>query len=72
MEPFIVTIHDINYQISLHSAFPRLFNVHNNSVDYTIGKTDAGNWVYIKHEPRSAIIPLEEIGMAIDALLAEE
>ncbi|WP_419701769.1 hypothetical protein [Mucilaginibacter sp. NFX135] len=72
MEPFIVTINNVDYQVSLHSAFPRLFDVYNKNINYTIGKTDAGNWVYIKHEPSSAVIPLEQIGMVIDEHLPEE
>jgi hypothetical protein len=71
VEPFTVTIDGVNYQVSLHSAFPRLFDVFNKDVNYTIGKTDAGNWVYIKHEPLSAIIPITEIGDAIDDHVAE-
>ena len=72
MEYFVVTINNIDYRVSLHSVFPRLFDVYNKSINYTIGKTDAGNWVYIKHEPSSAVIPLEQIGMAIDVHFAEE
>ena len=71
MEPFTVTIDEVNYQVSLHSAFPKLFDVFNQYINYTIGKTDAGNWVYIKHEPVSAMIPIEQIGEAIDEHLAE-
>lgn len=72
MEYFVVTINNIDYQVSLHSAFPRLFDIYNKSINYTIGKTDAGNWVYIKHEPSSAVIPMEQIGMAIDEHFANE
>ncbi len=72
MESFVITINNIAYQVSLHSVFPQLFNVYNKNINYTIGKTDAGNWVYIKHEPLSAVIPLEQIGVAIDEHFAEE
>ncbi|NHA04066.1 hypothetical protein G7092_09675 [Mucilaginibacter sp. HC2] len=72
MESFVITINNIAYQVSLHSVFPKLFNVYNKNINYTIGKTDAGNWVYIKHEPLSAVIPLEQIGVAIDEHFAEE
>jgi hypothetical protein len=72
VEPFTVTIDEVDYQVSLHSGFPRLFDVFNRDINYTIGKTDAGNWVYIKHEPSSAVIPLEQIGVAIDDRLAED
>ncbi|MDN3547222.1 hypothetical protein [Mucilaginibacter aquaedulcis] len=71
MEPFTVTIDKIDYQVSLHSGFPKLFDVFNLNVNYTIGKTDAGNWVYIKHEPLTAVIPLEQIGAAIDDHLVD-
>ena len=71
MEPFTITINEADYRVSLHSGFPRLFDVFNKNISYTIGKTDAGNWVYIKHEPSSAIIPLEQIGAAIDEYIAE-
>ncbi|WPU96531.1 hypothetical protein SNE25_13485 [Mucilaginibacter sabulilitoris] len=71
MEPFTVTIDEVNYQVSLHSAFPKLFDVFNQHINYIIGKTDAGNWVYIKHEPVSAFIPIEQIGEAIDEHIAE-
>ena len=72
MESFVVTINNIDYQVNLHSAFPRLFDVYNENINYTIGKTDAGNWVYIKHEPLSAVIPLEQIGIAIDDHFPDE
>jgi hypothetical protein len=71
MQPFTIIINEVSYQVRLHSEFPRLFDVFNQHVNYTIGKTDAGNWVYIKHEPLSAIIPLNEIGDAIDAYVVE-
>jgi hypothetical protein len=71
MKPFTITIDEIPYQVRLHSEFPRLFDVFNQYIYYTIGKTDAGNWVYVKHEPLSAVIPLNEIGNAIDAYVAE-
>jgi len=70
VEPFTVTINEVDYQVSLHSGFPRLFDIYNLNINYTIGKTDAGNWVYIKHEPSSAVIPLEQIGAEIDDRLA--
>ena len=72
MESFVITVNDVNYRVGLHSEFPRLFDVYNESINYTIGKTDAGSWVYIKHEPLTAVIPLDEIGMAIDAHLPGE
>ncbi|MGN8072757.1 hypothetical protein [Mucilaginibacter sp. SG564] len=72
MESFVVTVNNIDYQVGLHSSFPKLFDVYNEKINYTIGKTDAGNWVYIKHEPSSAVIPLEQIGMAIDEHFADE
>jgi len=72
VESFVVTINNVAYQVSLHSVFPKLFDVCNQNINYTIGKTDAGNWVYIKHEPASAVIPLEQIGIAIDEHFPEE
>jgi hypothetical protein len=71
MEPFTITINEVNYRVSLHSAFPRLFDIFNQDIHYTIGKTDAGSWVYVKHEPVSATIPLQAIGGAIDEYVAE-
>ncbi|WP_183560962.1 hypothetical protein [Mucilaginibacter sp. SP1R1] len=72
MEPFTLTINEVNYLVNLHSAFPRLFDVSNKDIFYTVGKTDAGNWVYVKHEPASAVIPLAEIGDAIDGYISDK
>ncbi|CAN5128444.1 hypothetical protein BH09BAC6_BH09BAC6_10950 [soil metagenome] len=66
METFEIIINQESFKISRKNTDNQVFNIFNHTTCHIIKKNRSGKWEKVVHRFGSDILPLKEIGEAID------